>query len=129
MADNPAHDALAGVLSSETFRHFVIELKKYRGEIRTGTHGKTAKFWLTYMNNVWHLLRFQRAIKENDLDLYLASMRNFCPVLVAADLKNYARYLPIYYYQLRTMQQSQPGADVALRQKGFSVARSAVPAC
>lgn len=35
---------------------------------------ETAQFWLSYMDKVWTILQFQRATKENNFELHLASL-------------------------------------------------------
>ena len=101
----------------------------FRQAVRLGKLGKTAKFWMMYMDCVWHLLRFQQAIKENNFDLYISSMYSLCPLLFAADHHNYARYLPCQYMTLKNLSLTHPEAEELLRDNGFSVCRSSVPAC
>ena len=48
------------------------------------------------MDCVWNLLRFQQAIKENNLALYGYSVRQLCSVMFSSDHLNYAQYLPFY---------------------------------
>ena len=72
-------------------------------------------------------MRFQKSIKENDLRLYLHSLRELCKLLFAADHLNYARYVPVYYEQLRCLPETHPGAEILLENNGFSVCRSTVP--
>lgn len=50
-----------------------------------------------------------------------------CPMLFSADHLFYARYLPLYYTQLKNIPQSHPGAQQLMENNGLSVARSTVP--
>ena len=129
LAAAPSCDLQQAVLNSDEFHSFVAQFNKFRLDVRDGKLGNTAKFWVIYMECVWHLLRFQRAVKENDFDIYLCSMHNMCSLLFAADHQHYARYLSLYYMQLKNLSQTHPGAEELLRDNGFSVARSAIPAC
>jgi len=129
VATAPSADQQQAVLDCSEFQLFVAQFNKFRHDVRDGKHGSTAKFWVIYMECVWHLLRFQRSIKENNFDLYLSSIYNLCSLLFAADHHNYARYLSLQYMQLKNLSATHPGAEELLRDNGFSVARSAVPAC
>ena len=72
------------------------------------------------MKSVFHVLRFQQAIKENNFDLYLSSMYCLCPLLFAADQQNYARYLSYEYMELKNLSLTQPEAGKLLRDNGCS---------
>ena len=77
---------------------------------------------------VWLLLRFLRATKMNDLDLHITCLQQLCPLLFSMDHHNYARYLTVYFISLLNLSDSHPGAESLLRNDGFSVCRSDVPA-
>ena len=74
-------------------------------------------------------MNFQKAVKENNLDLYIYSIRKLCNLIFSADRLNYARYLSVYYMLLSNIPKTHPGAENLLRDCGFSVARSSVTAC
>ena len=129
LASAPSHSTLEEVTDCAEFDTFVTEFNRFREEVQGGKFGSTAKFWVTYMNSVWHLMHFQRAIKENDFGLYVSSMFNMCSLLFAADHLNYARYLSQQCVQLKHMSVTHPGAVELLCDNGFSVSRSSVPSC
>ena len=78
-----------------------------------------------YIDKVWILLQFQRATKENNLDLHMASLQNMCSLFFSFDHPNYARYTTVYLMTLLALPQSHP--EELLKQNGLSVNRSAVP--
>lgn len=80
------------------------------------------------MDRVWLVLRFLRAIKDNDLDLHMSSLQEMCHLFFAYDHQNYARYAAIYLVLLLNIDETHPGAENILRNKGFSVSRSKVSA-
>ena len=129
LAEAPSHISLEAVVHCADFAGFVTDYNNFREEVRSGKLGSTAKFWVTYMESMWHLMHFQRAIKENNFTLYLTSMCNMCSLLFAADHVNYARYLPQQCMQMRCLSVTHPGALDLLYDNGFSVSRSSVPAC
>jgi len=120
----PSH---SDVENSKECKDFIDEFEVFKNKVRTGLLGKTAQFWLSYCDSVWILMRFQKAVKENNLALYIHSLRQMCPMLFSADHLFYARYLPLYYTQLKNIPQSHPGAQQLMENNGLSVARSTVP--
>ena len=99
LARQPSRDSVRDSIMSDDFVNFVLQYNKYKDVIRNGKLVKTAQLWLMYGDSVCHLLRFHRAIKDN-LEQYMTSMRNLCSLLFSADHINYARFLPMQYYQL-----------------------------
>ena len=89
---------------------------------------KTAQFWVKYMDTVWLLLRFLRATKTNNFMAHLQCLQELCPLFFAMDHHNYARYASAYLVSLINLPHSHPGADDLLKNWGFSVSRSQVPA-
>lgn len=56
MASNPTHEAMLETIACDEFIACSAAYNKYKNEIRNGDHGKTAKFWLMYIDCVWDLL-------------------------------------------------------------------------
>ena len=95
----------------------------------SGLHGKTAQFWLSYMNHVELIMRFLMATKKNDLELYQACITSMCPLYFAFGGINYARYLSFQSVFLQSIDQTHPGAKGLLEKGALSVARSLPPGC
>ena len=129
LAENPSESSLTEVFSCDECVKMVHDYNRYKDGVREGLLGKTASFWLMYSDCVWILVRFQQAVKQNDLDMYKLSIRQLCILLFSADHQNYARYLPVYLTVLTNLPTSHPGSDQLLRDNGFSVSRSNVPGC
>jgi len=129
LASEPSAENLHAAAESENCKTFLKAYENFKASVRQGAFGKTAQFWLQYCDSVWTLLMFLRAVKENDLDLFVKCMRKMCGLLFSADHLNYGKYLPVYYTQLCNLQKSHPGAEKLIRDCGFSVARSVVPGC
>ena len=126
------HLSVDGVHDVLQFSHCKTLLNLYdafKCEIRKGELGITAQFWLTYCDCIWNVLRFQRAIKTNDLNQYIISIRRLCDLIFSSDHLHYARYLPLYHAQLENLNTSHPGARQMLSECGISVSRSSVPGC
>lgn len=127
LAENPSYSNLTSVNDNLSCETFYSDYQTFLIEVREGTLGKTAQFWIGYMDKVSLILRFQRATKENNFDLHLACLEDMIPLFFACDHHNYARYLVVHILTLLNLQRTHPGAEELLRNNGFSVCRSQVP--
>jgi len=96
LAESPSFDKLVSVVNSASCAEFLNDYSHFKTTVREGCLGKTAQFWMMYSDCVWILLRFLEGVKENDLDMYLDSLRQLCGLMFSADHLHYARYLPVY---------------------------------
>jgi len=123
LANQPTVVNLCITSDSDSCMDFLKRYDSFKERVRQGKLGKTVQFWLAYCDCVWTLLSFQRAVKENDLEMFITSMRKMCALLFSAYHVHYARYLPVYYVQLCNLEETHPGAKTLLQNSGFSVAR------
>ena len=126
LSENPCAESLQNAKADDVSESFVRRLSDFVEGIRRGKLGKTAQFWINYCDAVVIMVTFLRAVKENDVDLYISCLRAMCPALFASNRLHYARYLPLYHAQLAAV---DADAMELLRQNGLSVSRSHVPAC
>jgi hypothetical protein len=129
LSEDPSYNNLINVHANAGDQQFLEHFEQFMQSVRNGFLGKTAKFWVQYCDAVWVLLMFQRAIKLNDIQLYIQCLRRLCSLIFSADRLNYARYLPLYHVLLNHLVSSNPAACALLEKYGLSVARSQVNAC
>jgi hypothetical protein len=129
LATSPSHVQLREVWSDVGSMEQLEKFAVFIQQVRNGYLGKTAQFWLAYWDAAWSLLRFLKAVKENDLNQYVKSIRELCDLIFSADHLNYARYLPLCYVKLCDLMQNKPDARALLEKHGISVARYTVPSC
>ena len=95
LAKNPCKDNLLACLASESCNKYLASescnkyldrYDKFKETVRQGALGKTAQFWLSYMEKVGLILQFQRAIKDNRLTLHLASASKECAACFSASI-------------------------------------------
>jgi len=129
LAEEPSFERMVEVMNSTSCIEFMEKYSSFKDGVREGHHGKTAQFWILYYDCVWVLLHFVESIKENDLPLYLQTLRQLSGLMFSADHLNYARYLPAYFTHLRSVTSIHPEACKLLSKYGISVSRSAVPGC
>ena len=126
LAEDISVEKLAEALNNECVATYISLYNAFKDGIRKGELGKTAQFWLQYMDRVWWMLQFQRATKTNNLDLHLSSMQDMCSLFFSLDHPNYARYTTVYLLTLLNLPSSHPGARELLEKNGLSVKRSEV---
>ena len=94
--ENPLSDSfsLAECPSTTTFYEAFNNLKfmelvdRFKVEVRSGLLGKTAMFWVMFSDCVWVLFKFQQAVKQNNFDMYLDSLRQLSSLLFSSDHQN-----------------------------------------
>ena len=84
----------------------VIELIKKFDEAHQDN--PTFCYWRKYMNLVSILLRFTRALREGDWELYLSSFAEMLPWFAAYDHVNYTRWGVVYLAEMRLLPQTAP---------------------
>ncbi|KAL5015504.1 hypothetical protein ScPMuIL_009774 [Solemya velum] len=102
---------------------YIQEYCKYRNKVREGERGKTAQFWIAYMDHVWLVLSLIRAVKTNDFP----AVRRVSDLFFSFDGQNYARYLTFFLVFVANIEDSHPGATDVLQRGAISVARSFIP--
>ena len=127
LAENPCSENVTKVEENSEFIAFAGKYMGFKSNVRAGQYGKTAQFWMQYMDTIQMVLSLIRATKENNLLLHIASLHKLCPLFFALDHHNYARYVPVYLLSLMNLDKTHPGAKELLVENGFSVSRSSVP--
>lgn len=72
---------------------------------------------------VGSLLRFVRATRTADWDLHLASIEEIIPWFFAYDRVNYARYLPVYLFEMLNLEKTHPFVHERLCEGNFVAQR------
>ena len=81
------------------------------------------KFWSSYIDLVFLLLRFIRSCRSADWALHLSCIQQMFPWFFAYDRPNYARYGTLYWIQMTSLPESNPAASKYLADGGFVVQR------
>ena len=115
LIENPCKENVSKIEDSEEFRNYFQRYHDFILEVLNGTHGKTAQFWMRYMDIIQKILTLIRATKENYLQLHIAALYALCPIFFAYDDSNYTRYLPAYLMTLMNCQRHIQGAKNYLK--------------
>ena len=121
LSENPDSEKFTNVTTREDFRRLYNSYNTFKNSIRNGNLGKTAQFWIGYMDLIWLILTFIRATKENNFHLHLATLYKLCPMFFAYNHHNYSLYIPAYLVTTINLPDTHPGAEDLLKKNGFSV--------
>ena len=101
-------DDLPNVIDSDK-KKFMAEhtnelIKKYEEfaqETRNGNHGKTAQYWMGYVDMLHLYHEFSRSIRTGDLDLYIYCLQRMTALFFTFNHQNYSRWLTVYHKLLK----------------------------
>jgi len=112
------------VCNSAMFVHLFEHFEKYKRDTESGALGKTAQFWAMYIQYVqlYHLL--ERAVRETDVNLFIATLTPITELFFVTNRHNYARWMSKYQLDLINIEETHPGLRQLLDDGGFSIRRS-----
>ena len=121
---NSTAEDVERIMSSDTFAAGVAAYEDYTRKTRSGEHGASAQFWMIYIDYVhqYHLLK--RAIRTNDIDLYIHALTAIIDLFFATNHVNYSRWLTKFQLDLLNVEDSHPGLRDLLDQGVFTVRRT-----
>ena len=127
LVKSPSKENETFVLADLHIVSYIERYLKFCETCRTGVLGKTAIFWMSYMDHVWLTLNLLQAVKTNDFFAYSHCLCLMPDLLFSFGGQNYARYMAFFSMFITNIETSHPGATELLRRGAFSVARSFFP--
>ena len=79
---NLSPDALDNFENSIVYSNVMQMYEEFTEKTRLGQHGKTAQYWIMYTDLVSNYLLFSRSVRTNDLDLFIYSLGEICPLFL-----------------------------------------------
>ena len=115
---------LSQVIGTELFRNCAKQYDEFTQATLSGVHGVTAQFWMMYVGyiNIFH--RLERAIRTNDLGLFISTLTPIIGLFFATGHINYSRWLTKYQLDLLNVDDTHPGLRAILNSGCFSVRRT-----
>ena len=87
---------MGDLMPDEGFITYIRKYTEYKKSVRVRVLGKTAQFWMSYMDHVWLVLSFIRAVKSNYFSLYAKCLLFMADNFFSLDGENYAQYLTYF---------------------------------
>ena len=124
---SPTKERLAEVVANADLKALIESYESFKADVRNGSLGKTAQFWMSYVDCVWIALSLIRSVKENNFPLYLHCLFLMPDLFFTFGGHNYSRYLTYLAVFLANIEDSHPGSLTLLEGGAISVARSLIP--
>ena len=102
-------------------------MKEFAQETRNGNHGKTAQYWMGYVDMLHLYHEFSRSIRTGDLDLYIYCLQQMTALFFTLNHQNYSRWLTMYHDKLLKLKNSHPDIYGEFKNSCFSLKRTSKP--
>lgn len=102
----------SSAMDAAAYSNLIDEVAEVTGIVKEfdATHqdDSTYRYWRQYMNLVSILLRFTRAIREGNWELYLSSFSEMLPWFAAFDHVNYTRWGVVFLADMKLLPHTAP---------------------
>ena len=102
----------------------LIRYGKFCDATAKGDHGKTAQFWMKYINLMQLYHDFNRSVRTGDLDFYISTLPQIANRFFARNHKNYSRWLVKNYDNLLKLPASHPDVFQDFKNRWFGIKRT-----
>ncbi|KAK3084587.1 hypothetical protein FSP39_015968 [Pinctada imbricata] len=120
-------DLLSAALGDKEVVKLLEEYTAFQDEVRSGLLGKTAQFWMSFLDHARLVMLLLFSVKTCNFALYHKIMFEMADLFFAFGGHNYSRYLTWFGVFLNNIETSHPGAKPLLENGAISVARSIIP--
>lgn len=103
------------------------EYCKYEKNTMSGDHGKTAKFYMIYIQQIQNQFDLSRSIRTGNFELYKHVLPKFSNIFFIFNQVNYARWLLLYSDKLLQVQNTHPMIYSAFKCGLLGVKRTSKP--
>ena len=124
ITDNPSPELLQSIESLADYKELMVKYTEFMASTLEGQHGSTAQYWMLYIKLVNIFMRFSRACRTNDLELFVYTLSQMLPIFFAANRPNYSRWMVRYYLNLLNVDNTHPGVRQMLEQGALSIKRT-----
>ena len=110
--------------SNETLGKCQSIIKKYehfKNRVKKGEFGKTAQFWMLYLDLAKNQYFAHIAVQSNNFNLRLFAWKYMIPFFFVLNKINYARYGSFYRESMGNIEKVYPNLKPLLETKGLSV--------
>ena len=108
--------------SNETLgkcQSIIKEYEHFRNRVKKGEFGKTAQFWVLYLDLVKNQYFAHIAVQSNNFDLRLFAWKYMIPFFFVLNKINYARYGSFYTESMGNIEKFYPNLKPLLETKGL----------
>ena len=102
----------------------ILQYEKFKDLTRCGAHGKTAQFWMAYIDAVTLYHDFCRSHRAGDFDLFRNCIPKMASYFFALNNLNYARWICHYLNNLLLIDRTHPSVYEDFKNGMFAIART-----
>ena len=114
------------LIDNPKFLSYIEKYSEIQKQYLSGEKGKTAQFWMQYLDLVELLHLFHYSINLNDFALRLSCWKKLITLCFPTNKRNYVRYGTLYVKTLENLPITHPGAIEELSEKGISIQRNEI---
>lgn len=107
--------------------HIMDEYIIFKKKTAAGDHGKTAQFYLMYIELIQDQFNLSRSIRTGNFEFYKYVLPEFSNIFFMFNQINYARWLLYYYDSLLQLEHSHPSIYAAFKNGLLGVKRTSKP--
>lgn len=109
----------------DSYQELLKEYDEYFNDTLVGKHGKTPQFIAIYIHCIELYQLFERAMRTNDIDLFIYALHKMLPVFFSMNHHNYARWISRFSENLLNVNKTHPDVYKQLKNGALSVRRTA----
>lgn len=112
------------IIENEQLMELYDNYAKYKEKTMNGEFGKTAQYYVMYINFVNYYLTLSRSIRTGDFELFKYILPKITNLFFACNQPNYARWSVRYHYNLTKVAETHPGLETDLEKGCFAIKRT-----
>ena len=97
---------------------------EFTEETKRAEHGKTAKYWMQYIEMVHLYHDLSRSVREIDIDLFIHTIPKISCFFFAFNQPNYAKWMVQHHNHLLRLNESYPDINDDFQNGGFGIKRT-----
>lgn len=114
----------SSIIECEALLQIVRKYEKYLQRTMNGEHGKTARYYMIYVNIVSYYFLLNTSIRTADFALFKSVLPNICNLFFTFNQPNYARWLVRYHNNLCHVDETHPGLRKLFEKGSFGIKRT-----
>lgn len=114
----------AELLPNQELSRLLSSYQKFVDKTRQGDHGKTAQFYMTYIQLVNYYVILSRSIRMGDFQMFKHIIPKITNLFFMVNQPNYARWCVKYYDNLQSVEETHPGLEEDFKSGCFGIKRT-----
>ena len=114
-------------IENENLKELMNNYNIYKQQTLNGEHGKTAQFYLIYINLLHHYLDLSRSIRTGNFELFKSVLPKITNIFFICNQQNYSRWTVKYSDNLQQVAETHPDLYEGFQKGCFGIKRTTKP--